>query len=717
MTDDIRPPRDDLYRAMQGGITAEDGKTLTIRLAPADQWAEIESRTEGHFMERFSRSAYKKTMAEHLPKILLNHGKDPQLGEKPIATTDEAGEDETSPYARGQLLDGVPEMVVDGLRKGVYGASHRFSVVRESWVDKPLGGAHNPNRLPERTITEARLFELGPVTWPAYVQASVSLRSITDEMRPTPTDPVAPSLDAEAETPHVEPERRDEPETPIAAPKEVAQVADQFYSEDEYRAAIRECNDMIERDAQVPGKLPDAAQAAFDEAVAKRSRLQDELDSWLARKAQLPPKLDKPANAESSRYSAPNGFGKPAESDIYDIEAVERSGRTPEQRGQMYRDNAMRAVETMTFPHPDTDVELSRDRIATILDYHDTTDHQFARRVAATNSPLYQRAFNKLLLGQSLTPEEQRGTALAVGVDGTGGFSVPLAFDPTVVAIGVHTGAINPYRRACRVVPIVGTDTWNALTATVVTATRTTEAAAAIEQGPTFAQPQYIVHRVQAQVTYSLEMAADRSDIASEMAVLINEAKDNEEEASFAIGVGSTVTCIGVLAAYGTSGAYTQMDTIGSTVLAAADAYAVEAALPIRHRMSAQWFMNRKTIRAFQALETTGGILFGGNGGYPAVGSDIRNDTQGNTGLRLLGYPVNESPSAPVATTSHIIAAALIAPSSYVIVERVGMTVRIIPDIINSSALATGQSALYAMWRNHAAPLNVDAGRLLDYKT
>ena len=157
MTEDFRPPRDDLYRAMAGGITSEDGKTLTIRLAPHDQFAEIQSVTEGHFMERFSRSAYKKSMAEHPPKILFNHGKDPDLGEKIIATTDEVGEDATSPYARGQILDGVPELVIDGIRKGVYGASHRFSVIREKWDDKPIGGPHNPKKLPERKIGRAHV--------------------------------------------------------------------------------------------------------------------------------------------------------------------------------------------------------------------------------------------------------------------------------------------------------------------------------------------------------------------------------------------------------------------------------------------------------------------------------------------------------------------------------------------------------------------------------
>jgi HK97 family phage major capsid protein len=264
-------------------------------------------------------------------------------------------------------------------------------------------------------------------------------------------------------------------------------------------------------------------------------------------------------------------------------------------------------------------------------------------------------------------------------------------------------------------VNIVGTDTWNAITSTAVVATRTTEAAAAIEQGPTFAQPQYIVKRAQGQITASFEMFQDRVDLASEMAVLIQEAKDNEEETSWATGAGAGTASIGVGPVNGTSGAYTSITTATSVTLAAADADAVEAALPVRHRFGAQWFLNRLSIRRWQTLETAGGKLFGGQQ-YQAVGVPEL-DRAGNTGLRLLGYPVNESPSLPTAQTANIVIGTLLAPQSYVIVERIGMSVQFIPFILNSSALATGQQALYFMYRNHAAPLNVDAGRTLRYLT
>ena len=63
--------------------------------------------------------------------------------------------------------------------------------------------------------------------------------------------------------------------------------------------------------------------------------------------------------------------------------------------------------------------------------------------------------------------------------------------------------------------------------------------------------------------------------------------------------------------------------------------------------------------------------------------SPVRIIFDGGTGLRLLGYPVNESPSLPVATTTTITAATLANVNSYVIVDRIGMSVQFIPFIFN----------------------------------
>jgi phage head maturation protease len=162
------------------------GRTLDLQWYVANQWAEINSAYEGNFMEMIAPGAAAKTIAENQSnmRILLQHGKDPQLGDKPIAAIDEVGENGIGGYARGELFSGLDPLVVDGLRAGQYGASFRFGVTRDELVQNPTPSAYNPKGLPERTIREMAVQEFGPVTWGAYPAASAGVRSITDEILP-----------------------------------------------------------------------------------------------------------------------------------------------------------------------------------------------------------------------------------------------------------------------------------------------------------------------------------------------------------------------------------------------------------------------------------------------------------------------------------------------------------------------------------------------------
>ena len=188
MREKIRPPRENLVRAVYPGIELRDASegdapTLFGHFSVFNQWAEIDSMWEGNFMERIAPGAFAKTFRESRQKILLQHGRDPQLGQKPIAALD-AGfprEDETGAYYEARLLDGMPPLVVSGLREGQYGASFTFTVMREDIVNEPKASAYNPKALPERTVREVQCPEFGPVTWGAYDNATSGVRSLTDE--------------------------------------------------------------------------------------------------------------------------------------------------------------------------------------------------------------------------------------------------------------------------------------------------------------------------------------------------------------------------------------------------------------------------------------------------------------------------------------------------------------------------------------------------------
>lgn len=158
--------------------------TLFGHFAVFNRWAEIDSWFEGHFLERISPGAFRKTFRENRERIraLFQHGRDPQIGDKPLGPVEELREDDLGAYYEVPMLDtSYNRELVPGLERGLYGASFRFEVMREEREEKPEASEDNPSALPERTIKELRLFEFGPVTFPAYADATAGVRSLTDQ--------------------------------------------------------------------------------------------------------------------------------------------------------------------------------------------------------------------------------------------------------------------------------------------------------------------------------------------------------------------------------------------------------------------------------------------------------------------------------------------------------------------------------------------------------
>lgn len=177
----------------------EAGPVLTGHFAVFNRWTEINSLFEGRFLERIAPGAFATTFRDDRPgmKILFQHGTDPQIGDKPIAgQIAELREDNVGAFYEAPLLAAryVTDDVQPGLEAGVYGASFRFQVMREDIVEPKKPTQRNPEKLTERTILEARVFEFGPVTFPAYPDASAGVRSLTDLFRrreaPLPARPV-----------------------------------------------------------------------------------------------------------------------------------------------------------------------------------------------------------------------------------------------------------------------------------------------------------------------------------------------------------------------------------------------------------------------------------------------------------------------------------------------------------------------------------------------
>jgi HK97 family phage prohead protease len=150
-----------------------------------NQWTTIRSIFEGEFVERLAPGCFRKTLREqrHKIKVLFQHGRDPLIGEKPLGTVEHLAEDARGAAYSVALLDtAYVRELLPALEAGLYGASFRFRPLKQEVTEQPKASAHNRQALPEVTITEARVSEFGPVTFPAYDGATSGIRCLTDEL-------------------------------------------------------------------------------------------------------------------------------------------------------------------------------------------------------------------------------------------------------------------------------------------------------------------------------------------------------------------------------------------------------------------------------------------------------------------------------------------------------------------------------------------------------
>jgi HK97 family phage prohead protease len=157
---------------------------LSGHFSAFNNWYHVDSVREGNFLERTAPGAFAKTIAEDRGgmRVLFNHGFDTMAGDKVLGMLQELREDKIGGYYEVPLFDtSYNRDLLPGLKAGAYGASFRMKVEENSWNDRPDASDYNPQGLPERTITRAKVMELGPVTFPANPAASATVRSTTDE--------------------------------------------------------------------------------------------------------------------------------------------------------------------------------------------------------------------------------------------------------------------------------------------------------------------------------------------------------------------------------------------------------------------------------------------------------------------------------------------------------------------------------------------------------
>ena len=116
--------------------------------------------------------AFTKTLKENMGQIqvMFNHGHDPRYGELPIGTIKDLHEDSRGLKASVELHDGPDnENIRSALASGALRAmSIQFETMQEDFNDD----------MTERNLRELKLWEFGPVAFPANAAATASLHSL-----------------------------------------------------------------------------------------------------------------------------------------------------------------------------------------------------------------------------------------------------------------------------------------------------------------------------------------------------------------------------------------------------------------------------------------------------------------------------------------------------------------------------------------------------------
>jgi HK97 family phage major capsid protein len=466
---------------------------------------------------------------------------------------------------------------------------------------------------------------------------------------------------------------------------------------DEIRARLDEIKSRLkEIDTEYNGKpLPDGLRDEFKSLVNEKKDL-TRLEKELEARRQV---VEEAAENEESRelgfqVKKPRIRGE----EIYDLSTIRTSAASPEGMVHEMQDRAMEAIERGAYPADSVSKEEAQGNVERLLKAKDTKDGKLARHILETGSPTYSRAFGKKLEGRELTDAESRALSTS---NEAGGFAIPFTLDPSVVHASNHS--VNPWRAIARVEQVV-TDNWNGITSAGVKARYTTEASEVEDNSPTFKQPSIHPERADCFIPFSVELGQDWAGLQAEITSMIQEAKDDLEASKFAFGDGEDEPQ-GVLI-----GGTASFKTAGTAVIAVADVYKAEEELPPRYRPRAQWVANRSIYNRIRQFDTAGGANLWTENLQKGLANNV--PTPGNTGYNLLGYQANECSTMGTTVASGGTVAVIGDFSRYVIVDRIGMSVELVPHLFaTGNNRPSGQRGFLALWRNSAQVIDANAFR------
>lgn len=343
-----------------------------------------------------------------------------------------------------------------------------------------------------------------------------------------------------------------------------------------------------------------------------------------------------------------------------------------------------------------------------------------ARWAAATGAPAYVRAFAKLVANPThghlewaadeagayrrvaAVQAEQRAMGIASG--GAGHYLVPLTLDPSVTI--TNNGSINPLRQISRVVQTT-TDTWQGVTSAGVTAEWLGEGVEAADAAPSLDGPSIPVHKGAAFIPFSFEIEGDAIGFMGELGKLLIDGAEQLSAAAFTNGAGTTEPK-GIVTALAAASPSVTVPPDTAETLQPIDIYNVQAALPPRFQANATWTANLGIANLLRQLETSNGALK-----FPELSANPP---------ALLGKPYYENSNmvAKLDPAANDPGRILLYGdfSQFVIVDRIGTSIELIPHLFSSSHLRpTGQRGALLWFRTGSDVVAPNAFRLLAIPT
>lgn len=440
------------------------------------------------------------------------------------------------------------------------------------------------------------------------------------------------------------------------------------------------------------GALSPEDQARFDEGTAyiEQTRSTIERHNRVAALAEIPEAV------ERAEFHAPGVISRDTPS-LNDL----RFDSTPSE----VRSAALATIERSRGLSGDDQTAAERTLVRAEM-----PDGRVARHILATGSPEYRSAWTKLVSpggAALLTADEQRAVEAvrAASLTGNaGGFAVPFTLDPTVIYTG--NGASNPFREISRVVQIA-TDEWNGVSSAGITVSWDGEAGEVSDDAPTLAQPNIVTRKAQGFVPFSIEVGQDWAGMEAEVRSMFATSKDIAEASVFATGASGSNQPIGIVTAL--DGGSSEVAPTTPETFAVADLYKLEAALPPAYEANASWLANKAIYNLIRQFDNNGGADL-----WTTLGAGLPGD--------LLGYPARKASAMDGAFDASATADNFIIIlgdfSNYVIVDRVGLSVELVPHLFaTGNNRPSGQRGLYAYWRVGADSVNDNAFRMLNVAT